>query len=553
MVLGPKNHFKKRIFLDRDEQIKTFKEAIENLGKKEFNVLVYHGVAGIGKTSLREQFPKYLEEYNQDHRSLDIIWASIDFAFEEHRKISSFLMYLKTELQKKSNIKFPAFEIAHAIYWKKARPETALRKDDFLLFEGDKALDSFFELMVETPYFKLVPAVSRFFKKLPEYIEKWWKFEGERELSELVDKEPLVIESLLPYFWIKDLNNYLNQTSESSVIFIDTYDALWEKCSENDLSKDNWIREELVLRSPKRLIWVICGKEEIQWEKINEEWGKYITQHKVEKLLRDYCIQYLETYGITDENIQKVIFEGSEGVPFYLELSVETYEMITKEGRSPLPEDFGDNKRKIVDRFYSYLDEIRKKTFEVLSIPRFWNYELFEYLVTKNHINCSLNEFEDLRRFSFIDLLDDNKLQMHKLMQICLLNTQKKQKPDCVQKTHKAIFEFYSNKIKEIDIKTITPEHETALNEAFYHAKEVLEAEKLFNWFTSASDPFYNAAFWQFISPMYEEMQQILEINLGPDHSVVAAFLNRLAGLYEDMGEYEKALPLYQPKFDSIH
>ena len=109
---------------------------------------------------------------------------------------------------------------------------------------------------------------------------------------------------------------------------------------------------------------------------------------------------------------------------------------------------------------------------------------------------------------------------------------------------------YYSNQLKSIDIKAITPEHEIALTEAFYHAKESLEAEDLLNWFISASDPFDRAAFWQLITPMYEEMLQILEAKLGPEHPDVATTLNNLAGLYHSMGDYEKALPLYQRALD---
>ncbi len=114
------------------------------------------------------------------------------------------------------------------------------------------------------------------------------------------------------------------------------------------------------------------------------------------------------------------------------------------------------------------------------------------------------------------------------------------------KEVHKFLLTYYSNKIEEIDIKAITPEHETALIEAFYHAKEALEAEEFAQWFISVSDPFNRAAFWQLITPMYEEMLQILEAELGPEHPSVATTLNNLAGLYRQMGDYEKALPLYQ-------
>ena len=64
MVIAPKNHFKQHPFVDREGHIQTFKEAVTNIGQKEFSVLVYYGIAGIGKTSLRKEFPKHIEKYN---------------------------------------------------------------------------------------------------------------------------------------------------------------------------------------------------------------------------------------------------------------------------------------------------------------------------------------------------------------------------------------------------------------------------------------------------------------------------------------------------------
>jgi tetratricopeptide (TPR) repeat protein len=114
--------------------------------------------------------------------------------------------------------------------------------------------------------------------------------------------------------------------------------------------------------------------------------------------------------------------------------------------------------------------------------------------------------------------------------------------------THQFLLVYYSNKLEDIDIKAITPEHEKALTEAFYHAKESLEAEDLFKWFISVSNLYYKAAFWQLIIPLYEKILQILEAEpeLGPEHPYVATTLNNLAELYRHMENYEKALPLYQ-------
>ena len=46
--------------------------------------------------------------------------------------------------------------------------------------------------------------------------------------------------------------------------------------------------------------------------------------------------------------------------------------------------------------------------------------------------------------------------------------------------------------------------------------------------------------------PLYQRALEIIEKVLGPQHPDVATTLNNLAVLYESMGDYEKALPLYQ-------
>lgn len=174
MVPTPKNHFKRYPFVDRDVHIRTFKEAVNNTGQKESSILVYYGIAGIGKTSLRKELSNCLKEYYKcsDQK---VIWASIDLQLERHREKTTFLVVLKNELQRKYKIKFPAFEIAHSVYWKKANPKSPLRKENYLFFEGDDAFDDFLELVNEIPYFQVVPATARLLKSAPDYLRKWWK------------------------------------------------------------------------------------------------------------------------------------------------------------------------------------------------------------------------------------------------------------------------------------------------------------------------------------------------------------------------------------------
>lgn len=49
-----------RPFVDREEYIQAFKDALESIREKARSVLIYHGVAGIGKTRLRKELPKII-------------------------------------------------------------------------------------------------------------------------------------------------------------------------------------------------------------------------------------------------------------------------------------------------------------------------------------------------------------------------------------------------------------------------------------------------------------------------------------------------------------
>jgi replication-associated recombination protein RarA len=82
-------------FIDRQGHIQTFKVAVNNIGQKEFSILVYYGVAGIGKTSLCKEFLKHFGEYNLKYQHQKVIWASIDLQLDEHREKTTMLVALK--------------------------------------------------------------------------------------------------------------------------------------------------------------------------------------------------------------------------------------------------------------------------------------------------------------------------------------------------------------------------------------------------------------------------------------------------------------------------
>ena len=85
-------------------------------------------------------------------------------------------------------------------------------------------------------------------------------------------------------------------------------------------------------------------------------------------------------------------------------------------------------------------------------------------MVKEFNTGYPINNFEDLCSFSFINKAENKRYRMHQLMQESLQKTQERRRPDSIKRIHKAVHEYYSNKLKDIDIKAITPEHEICID-----------------------------------------------------------------------------------------
>lgn len=273
-------------FVDRKEFIEAFENAFQNIGRKDYDVLVYYGVAGIGKTSLRKELPALLEKHNESSQHTRILWTSVDLATEQYRQPYKFLEVLCSQLRQKYSIKFNCFDIAHATYWKKVNPRIPLVKENY---SEESIVRDVLDICNEFVPVNLIPNVFNLAKSLPERYQKW-VLKREKEISKLPDLEPTEIDELLPVYLAYDLADHLQNTLESAVIFIDTYEALWEK--ERDIGsfsdRDKWLRK-LIENIQKSCLWVICGREILRWEEVDEDWKNYLDQRKIGKLPEKKC------------------------------------------------------------------------------------------------------------------------------------------------------------------------------------------------------------------------------------------------------------------------
>ncbi|MEW6573729.1 MAG: tetratricopeptide repeat protein [Bacillota bacterium] len=540
-----------REFVDREDFLRAFDKAlteirleIERKVEPKYRVLVYYGVGGIGKTSLRKELGKRL-----DNTVPPVYWTVLDFEESAHRETGNALCHLRNSLRDKYKIQFPTFDLAYAVYWRKAHPQIPLSKETFSFMEEGGIVADIVSVLGDLPVVGLIPKVTQALGKGHRFFREWWTKRGKEELRDLPEMELKDIKIWLPKFFGDDLKDFLSRQAAPAVFFIDSYEALWEsgRTEGRLFDRDEWVRD-LVDYLPE-VLWVISGREMLRWEEADPEfWEGCITQHLVGALTDTDAGRFLDSCGIENEDIKGTIIKGSEGVPFYLDVSVDHYFNIKdRKNREPSVEDFGRTPREVTDRFLRYLDVSETETLKVLATARFWNKHLFEALVTHFKTGYPVTRLSDLSRFSFVETEKAHGMyRMHQLMRTGLQERLKNQDPELYKKVHEFLFNHYRDQLKTIDIKNITATQKNAFREAFYHVQKVLAAEELFAWFSETGKYFNDAAQWEFLVPLYEECLDILTKALGPEHPDVAMTLDDLACIYRALGKYAEAEPLCQ-------
>ncbi|KKG10288.1 tetratricopeptide repeat protein [Methanosarcina sp. 2.H.A.1B.4] len=543
MALHPSDYFRKeRVFVDRETCIYNFKNFIQNYNNQDYNALFYYGIAGIGKSKLQHKLQNILNtEYPE------MLWVSMDLENDTHRNVSTFLIALRNKIQKKRNVKFYKFNLAHAIFSKKSRPDIPLNKETYPMLKEDGFFYDILNALNETAFgpFLSIPVkqIADIINHAPGNIRRHF---GELpiDIKKLESMEAHEIEKILPGIFAADFTSNFG-TSSRACIFIDTYEAIWKdwRGIGSFSEKDKWIRKCLI---PNMLgvSWVICGREQIKssWVEDEQDWEMCMKEYPIEDLPEKYSEQFLKECGIEEKDIRNIIVKASEGVPYYLNLSVDTYEQISR-SKKPEAKYFTDTKKEVFDKFVKYLDNNDKRTLYMLSAPNSWDRNLFKILIEKFNPNYSIYEFQDLIKYSFIKEVKDGNFSLHQLMRKSL---QEHQDPTYRKEVHLFLHNYYSNKIKDIDVKSITQEHEIALIEAYYHAKEALKFAELGVWVIKYIEPFDKAGYWKTIDPIYEDFVEAFKEKSGPENIYFGVFLRRLAFIKEDIGRYNEAITYYQ-------
>ncbi|WP_377887593.1 tetratricopeptide repeat protein [Alkalihalobacillus sp. R86527] len=536
--LTKRNDSASRQFTDRKEPTAAFTQAFQQK-QDAYHVLTYYGVGGVGKTRLQKELYEFVHSIDSD-----AIKASLDFKEPKLRHSGEALIWLKKALQKKNPVKFTTFDLAYTVYWSKLNPQLSLKSKniDLPFIEEGSFVGELVHYLEDVPIAQWLPKTLKLMNGMTRYKDmmSWWLGSGKHVLTELQDMLPGEIEEKLPMYFAADLNAYLAKKHVSAVIFLDTFEALWEvdRNVGSFHQKDEWVRE-LVLQLPQ-VLWVICGREKLRWEEVNPAWKEALDQHLIGELSEEDSKNFLLSCGITDKEVQDVILKSSQGLPYYLDLMVDTYNVLN-EKQTPAPADFSRRPQKILDRFLQYLELSEKETIKLLSFPRNWDTEIFHHLITHFKTGYPVTAYKELFRFSFINRIDHERWDMQELVRRSLQDHVKEETPPLYQKVHEWLF-YYYDELKHDGVRSF--------QEAFYHGSKVKGNEELLRWFLRTGSEYYSNGQFSVITSLHTEvishLEKIDEEELVGD---IHLFLGEVQLL---QGEYELALMNYQASIESF-
>ncbi|MCX6163614.1 MAG: tetratricopeptide repeat protein [Ignavibacteriae bacterium] len=527
-------------FTDREPFLAAFHNALATKVKDEHKILVYYGVGGIGKTCLRKELCKRLETEKPD-----IVWTAIDFDNPSYREEESALFVLRNRLNEKFKINFPLFDIAYTIHWQKTHPQTPMTTDNFPLLSGVNIVTEIIRVVGEIPQIGFVPKLTKAFISDANVFHKWWEKKGKKELANLPSLEPKDISNRMPMFLANDLKDFIVEKKKDAVLFLDTYEALWEnlKTDIGFFERDEWIRE-LISHLPE-VIWIICGREKLRWNEKDEEWNNHIEQHLLGRLSDEDSAYFLKSCGIEKTDVRNVIITASKGVPYFLDLAVDTYfEIQIRHQREPEAKDFAKTQQDVLERFLKYLDYTEIETLKILSVVRVWDSEIFRFIVKKFRTGYPITQMENLFRFSFIN--ETEKPGMHTMHDLMSESLQSKLEPDKLKTLHKALFQYYDEKLSKVDLKNIDENAKHYLIEASEHGKAFLEPGEYFEWFCLASKKFFYTSQYRLLLPMGEDALKMMEVFKGKDSLEYANALQILAKIFRQLGKYKDSETMYR-------
>ncbi|MEV6840874.1 ATP/GTP-binding protein [Streptomyces sp. NPDC051133] len=374
---------------------------VEDVEAPRTNVLVFHGVGGIGKTTLS----RMLESALADAESRPARWGEpawpdrpallpvrIDLARSAGTDFERVILTLRLALAARLGQPLPAFDIALRRYWEHQHPGEPL--EEYLTRGGlaarfGKALPEQIQAALgEVAQMLLLPGIvgsavgqltGALTSALRERRQTVRALARCTRLADLLEVEPDIDAlSYYPHLLAWELAQLPAGKAVVPVVLLDTFEDTGTR-THRDLER---LLQRLVWLMPNAFF-IVTGRNRLQWADPAVEGQLDYTgptawpgldRHTVpgprpasegagparQVLIGDFSPEDRADYlarrlvrdgrPLIDADLRAVIAERSHGLPLYLDLAVHRYLELRRAGRTPAPDDFGSDFPALVTR-----------------------------------------------------------------------------------------------------------------------------------------------------------------------------------------------------------
>lgn len=432
------SHVPAKEFINREKPRQLFYDALNDDEPLKKNVIMYYGIGGIGKSSLVKNLRDYAREHNTPY-------SFVDFDHPELRTPYKALNELKKNLNvSKQNVMLPHFDLAMVICFIKHNPGVSYAEIGF-----PNEISRHVHNLVQSTNAGLYETVLGLTERIYDKFTSTFGLAAnlKQHLKKLEEMSAHEVEKALSTFFAIDLHRYMVICNiKKCVLFFDTYELLWEngRTEANQLNNDAWVRK--MAEKLPNVIFVLSGREKIQWRLDNGIWDDKVHLEPIDILSEIFAREYLTACKIEDKGIQDGIIAAAKGHPYYLDLCVDTYYKLKDARKNITEETFGNGFQEIQECFLRSLSKSEIETLKVLSIPRFYDIEIFDYLANRFNTGYSTVSINNFNAFSFIK--HDNEINKKCIIHVLMRDEiGKLMAPEIKKAINSSMISFYEKKL----------------------------------------------------------------------------------------------------------
>jgi hypothetical protein len=380
---------------------------VEDLEAPRNNLIVFHGVGGIGKTTLSRKLENALA--GAEHRPAQwgeptwsgerILPVRIDLARSANTDFEQLVLTIRAALAELGR-PLPAFDLALRRYWEQQHPgeslEEYLRRGGLIGRFGKAMPQQVQAALADVAQALLLPGsvgtavgtvAGSLTRALRERRQTVRALSGCARLADLLEADPdLEALSFYPHLLAWELAQLPADKSVTPVILLDTFEDVGDR-THRDLER---LIQRVVWLMPNAFF-IVTGRSRLQWAEPGLQgqldytgpaaWPGLAASAVVptartaatgvarsggrQVLVGDFspedCDDYLvrrlarDGQPLINAEIRQVIADRSHGLPLYLDLSVMRFLEIRRTGREPVPADFDHDFGALITRTLSDL------------------------------------------------------------------------------------------------------------------------------------------------------------------------------------------------------